>query len=218
MTSKDSKDSKGRVAAVTFRLPRVARSAIFAFLCFGCNKPPVPGDACKPTEIRCVDLKTELACQKGVFMAAPCNGPLGCREDGKHLVCDFSGNAEGDPCSLDEEGSAKCMGDKQRVTCRAGKYTIDACRGDEGCRAGNGVKCDQSKGEAGDPCRGATNACTTDGKSVLACTSGKLQVSAQCSGDLGCTIVDRQVDCDLGKKDEPNASAKDAKKRAAIRP
>ena len=178
-----------------------------------CNKAPVPGDPCKPTDIRCVDPKTELSCQKGIFMAAPCKGPMGCREDGKHLVCDFSGNAEGDPCSLDEEGSAKCIGDRERVTCRGGKYTIDACRGDEGCRAGSGVKCDQSKGEVGDACRGATNACSTDGKSVLGCTSGKLQLSAQCPGERGCTMVDRQLDCDLGKKDEPGANGATKKPR-----
>jgi hypothetical protein len=170
---------------------------------FACNKEPVPGDACKPTEIRCVNPTTELACQKGVFMAAPCKGPLGCREDGKHLVCDFSGNAEGDPCSLDEEGSAKCIGDKERITCRAGKYVIDACRGDEGCRAGSGVKCDQSKGQVGDACHGATNACNVEGRSVLVCNAGKLQISALCPGEGGCTIVNHQVDCDLGKKDDP---------------
>lgn len=183
-----------------FTLRLLVAAAALAVL--ACNKEPAPGDACKPSDIRCVDPRTELACQKGVFMAARCSGPLGCREDGKHLVCDFSGNAEGDPCSLDEEGSARCIGDKQRITCRGGAYTLDACRGEEGCRAGSGVKCDQSKGEPGDPCRGATNACSADGKSVLACTSGKLQISAGCPGERGCTIVDRQVDCDLGKKDD----------------
>lgn len=175
---------------------------LFALAIAGCNKEPVPGDACKPTDIRCVDPRTELACQKGVFIAAPCKGPLGCREDGKHLVCDFSGNAEGDVCSLDEEGSAKCIGDKSRITCRGGKYTIDFCRGGDGCQTSGAVKCDQSKGEPGDPCRGATNACTADGKGVLTCNAGKLEISAQCPGEGGCTIVDRKIDCDLGKKDD----------------
>lgn len=189
-------------------------SSLWPFLVFfwvalvvACNRPPVPGDACKPTDVRCVDPTTELACQKGVFIAAPCKGALGCTDDGKRLLCDFSGNAEGDPCSLDDEGGAKCVGDRQRITCRAGRYTIDECRGAEGCRAEGVVKCDQSRGQAGDPCRGSTNACSSDGKSVLACTAGRLQISAQCPGEGGCTIINRQVDCDLGKKDDPKKTS-----------
>jgi hypothetical protein len=129
---------------------------------------------------------------------------MGCREEAnKHLLCDFTGNAEGDPCSMEEEGSAQCIGDKRRITCRTGKYTIDECRGDDGCKGGTGVKCDQSKGEPGDPCRGETNACSLDGKRVLACAAGKLQISAMCPGEGGCSIADHKIDCDLGKKDDP---------------
>lgn len=157
-----------------------------------------------------MDPKTELACDKGTFIAAPCKGPLGCREEGdKHLVCDFAGNAEGDPCSSDEEGAARCVGEKARITCRGGKYTIDQCRGDDGCKGGGSVRCDQSKGETGDPCRGATNACTTDGKNVLTCVEGKLQISASCPGEGGCSVIEHKIDCDLGKKDDP-------KKKSAV--
>jgi hypothetical protein len=169
----------------------------------GCNREPGPGDSCKPSEIRCVDPKTELACQKGVFMAAPCKGPLGCSEDGKHLFCDFSGNSDGDPCSLDDEGAARCAGDTERVTCLGGKYTRDFCRGPEGCKAIGTVKCDQSKAQDGDPCRVQTNACSADGKTVLSCVQGKFRPSAQCPGEGGCAVVEHEISCDLGKKEDP---------------
>jgi hypothetical protein len=182
---------------------RAPALALLVLLATGCNKEPGPGDACKPTDIRCADPKTELACQRGTFIAAPCKGPMGCKEDGKHLFCDVTGNAEGDPCSTDEDGAAKCIGDKQRITCRGGKYTIDWCRGDQGCDAKTGtVKCDQSKGQDGDPCHGSTNACSQDGKRVLSCHDGRLGTAAECPGEAGCTIQDRQVSCDLGKKDD----------------
>jgi hypothetical protein len=148
-----------------------------------------------------VDPKTELACQKGVFIAAPCKGPLGCKEEGKHLLCDITGNAEGDPCSVEDEGNARCVGESQRITCLGGHYTVDFCRGPDGCKSDTSVKCDQSKAADGDPCRSQTNACTADGKSVLSCVQGKFRPSAQCSGPDGCTIVDRQISCDLGKKE-----------------
>lgn len=185
-----------RPAALFVLLALVSASAT------GCDRPPVAGDPCKKTDIRCVDPKTELACQKGVFIAAPCKGPLGCQETNKVLTCDFSGNAEGDPCSTDEEGNARCVGENQRITCLGGKYTIDFCRGNEGCKATGTVKCDQSKAADGDPCRSQTNACSVDAKSVLSCVQGRFRPSAQCPGEGGCAIADREVTCDLGKKDE----------------
>jgi hypothetical protein len=169
----------------------------------GCNKEPVAGDSCKRSDMRCVDPKTELACQKGVFIAAPCKGPLGCQEtNNKVLTCDFSGNAEGDPCSTDEDGNARCVGENQRITCLGGKYTIDFCRGDEGCKAAGTVKCDQSRAAEGDPCRTQTNACSADGKSVLSCVQGRFRPAAQCPGEAGCTIVSHEISCDLGKKED----------------
>lgn len=167
-----------------------------------CKHVPGPGDECKPTDIRCVDPKTELACQSGVFISAPCKGPLGCREDGKRLVCDFSGNATGDPCSTDEEGSARCVGEDQRITCMAGKYFVDFCRGPEACKStGTSVKCDQTKGQDGDPCVGKSNACSTDGKRVITCHDGRFVTTAHCEGEGGCSVTASQVDCDLGKKE-----------------
>ncbi|HEX3597163.1 MAG TPA: hypothetical protein VHU80_18775 [Polyangiaceae bacterium] len=166
-----------------------------------CHHEPGPGDDCKPTDIRCVEPHTELACQKGVFVPVPCKGPAGCKEDGKHLACDVTGNAEGDACSTDEEGTAVCIGDLRRITCRAGKQTIDFCRGDKGCKSETGtVRCDQSKGEPSDPCSGQTHACTLDGKAVLACKDGTLAFVANCPGEGGCSIAEGKIDCDLGAK------------------
>jgi hypothetical protein len=188
-----------RLAAVLF---------VAAAACGACNDEPGPGDACKPTEIRCVDPKTELACQKGVFIAAPCKGPMGCREDGKRLVCDFTGNAEGDTCSTEEDGNAKCIGADRRITCRAGKYAIDFCRGPLGCSStGTSVRCDQAKADEGDPCRTTTSACSMDGKRVLACSQGRYRVSATCPGESGCSISEHEISCDLGKKDTKKSGA-----------
>ena len=168
-----------------------------------CHGEPGPGDSCKHADMRCADPHTELTCEKGVFVAAPCKGPLGCKEDGKHLLCDFTGNAEGDRCSLEEDGNAKCIGDRQRITCRVGKYTLDWCRGPEGCAAtGTAVKCDQARGEPGDPCHPGANACSMDGKKVLVCQTGALAVTATCPGEGGCSVGAGQVSCDLGKAAE----------------
>jgi len=176
---------------------------VFGLLALGCHREPGPGDSCKPGDIRCLDPKTELACQKGTFVSAPCKGPMGCREDGKHLTCDVTGNLEGDPCSSDDEGAAQCIGDRQRITCRGSRYSIEFCRGPSGCRAGSGsVRCDQSQAAVGDPCQGRTSACSADGKGVLSCYGGKVAVAAQCPGPGGCALRDGEVDCDLGKKDD----------------
>jgi len=178
----------------------------------GCNKPPGPGDPCKKTDILCVDPRTELACQGGVFVSAPCKGPMGCKEDGKHLFCDFSGNASGDPCSTDDEGNARCVGENRRITCRAGHYEIDDCRGDEGCKStGTMLRCDQSKAQEGDPCHGSTNACTLDGKSVLKCFEGKFRVTASCPGEDGCRFEEHEIHCDLGKKEDDEPKSKERK-------
>lgn len=179
--------------------------AAASLLLFGAckEKPPGPGDPCKKTDILCLDPRTELACQRGVFVAAPCKGPLGCREDGKHLQCDFSGNQDGDPCSTDDEGNARCTADGRRITCTGGHYEIDTCRGDEGCRStGSELRCDRSKAEEGDGCKGTTNACSLDGKRVLACSQGKFRTSAPCPGEGGCAFADHEIHCDLGKKEE----------------
>jgi hypothetical protein len=176
-----------------------------------CHHEPGPGDECKPSDIRCVKPHTELACQKGVFVPVPCKGPAGCKEDGKHLACDVTGNAEGDACSTDEEGAAICIGEQRRITCRGGKQNIDFCRGDKGCKSEAGaIRCDQSKGEPADPCSGQTHACSADGKAVLGCRGGKLAFSASCPGEGGCTISQGKVDCDLGSKS-------DEKKNAAVK-
>ncbi len=182
---------------------RDALSYVACLLLLSCNRTPGPGDSCKKTDIRCVDGKTELACEDGVFISTPCKGPMGCREDAKRLTCDVTGNADGDPCSKDEEGVAQCIGDKGRITCRDGRYAIDACRGEQGCRGETGViRCDQSKSQEGDPCHGTTNSCSLDAKSVLTCHDGKFAVAAQCPGAGGCTVASGEVNCDLGKKDE----------------
>lgn len=170
----------------------------------GCKeKPPEPGDECKPKDMWCVDKHTELACQDGVFIAAPCKGPKGCREDKDTLRCDFSGNAIGDPCSTEDDGNAKCIGDaKKWVICRGGKYWVEHCRGGEGCHRAGTLRCDQSKAVEGDACATKSNACSVDGLKVLTCKDGRFVATASCKGEAGCAVVDRKIQCDLGKKDD----------------
>lgn len=173
-----------------------------SFFVGGCDKTLGPGDPCKPTDARCLDPKTELACQDGVLIAAPCKGPKGCREGKEMLLCDFSGNAVGDPCSAADEGNGLCLAaNKSWIVCRGGKYHIEPCRGEQGCRRSGGkLRCDQSTAQPGDSCTGATNACDPYGMRVLTCKDGKFVESAICGGERGCSIEQGEIRCDLGKK------------------
>jgi hypothetical protein len=168
----------------------------------GCDKQLEAGDPCKPADARCLDPHTELACENGVLIAAPCKGPNGCREGKAMLLCDFSANEAGDRCSAADEGNGACLEGNQRwIVCRSGAYRIEPCRGEQGCRRSGGtLRCDQSRAEAGDACSGATNACDPFGMRVMTCKNGKFEESAVCGGEAGCAIEGGEIKCDLGKK------------------
>jgi hypothetical protein len=163
-----------------------------------CDDKGAPGDPCKPTDAQCLDPHTELACESGVLVAAPCKGPKGCRETGQELLCDFSENEAGDRCARSDEGAAQCRpSHTERIRCTGGAYVIEPCRGDDGCHTAAGkVLCDQSRGKAGEPCSGKTHACTMDGKALLECADGRFQQSAACPGEGGCAIGAGAVQCD----------------------
>ena len=58
-------------------------------LLLGCK--PKAGAACEKGRALCQDGKTELSCQDGKYLAAPCKGPKGCYTQGQSLFCDISG-------------------------------------------------------------------------------------------------------------------------------
>src|SRR5207249_3648910 len=114
----------------------------------GC-KPGV-GDACEKGNVTCVDGKNAVVCQSSKYVAVPCKGANGCAGEKAAATCDASGNAAGDACSTDEEGSAWCAADsKAKLLCKGGKLAAEPCRGPKGCK---GQSCDTSFAEVGDPC------------------------------------------------------------------
>jgi len=175
----------------------------------GCKTKP--GDSCRPGTAECLDRATELACQTGKYIAAPCKGPDGCTQKASVITCDVSANAAGDVCSTDDEGKGACGADlKTQVICRAGKYEVHPCRGPAGCKpTASGSDCDLSLGEEGDPCA-AGEVCSVDRRTLLTCREGKFVPSARCRGPDGCKdLGNNQLVCDisLALEDDPCASA-----------
>jgi hypothetical protein len=161
-------------------------------------KPSV-GSSCEVDESRCLDQKTQLACDKGQFIATPCRGPAGCAANDQGVRCDISGNQQGDACSFSDEGAASCVGGQRMVVCRSGKYVFAECRGAKGCAnaAGRAV-CDTSLAADGDGCnKESAKACSTDGKQILSCKSGKMSSLLACRGDAACVAEGSKLNCDM---------------------
>lgn len=165
-------------------------------LALGC-KPGV-GSSCEKGESRCIDGTRALVCQAGRFIETPCRGKQGCRLEKELTACDVHENRDGDACSTDEEGAAVCVDAATLLACRSGRYVRVACRGQKGCtEAGGHAHCDATLGEAGDPCTvEGKKACSTDGKRVLACSSGSLRASYDCRGERGCSVSGSKLTCD----------------------
>lgn len=158
------------------------------------------GDACDRGTGACLDARTELACQGGRFVAAPCKGSRGCASDGATVTCDVSANAEGDVCSTEDEGKGSCSPDaKSQIACRSGAYRVIACRGPEGCKpTASGSTCDTSVAEEGDRCSAAGQACTPDRQRLLTCIGGRYVGKWTCRGAEGCRDTgDGNLTCDL---------------------
>ena len=157
------------------------------------------GDPCTQGQAACLDQKTELACQGGNFIAAPCKGSKGCVVQGEEQRCDYSGNAVGDVCSTDDEGKAECTAEGERISCTNGKYVVEPCRGPDGCKvAGDRVDCDKLLSRKDDPCRKIEEksyACSDDRKHLLVCKDGKFVVVEECSGDHACKVRGNSAGC-----------------------
>jgi hypothetical protein len=162
----------------------------------GC-KPSV-GSSCENGEARCVDAKTELACQAGQFIATPCHGPGGCVQTAQSTSCDFSGNKNGDACSADDEGSASCASKDVMLACHGGLYAALPCRGPQGCvNAAGRALCDTSIAEPADACHDENlKGCSSDGSQVLICKQHTMQRFYQCRGPSGCAQASGKLKCD----------------------
>jgi hypothetical protein len=180
----------------------IVAASLFALL-FACGKPKA-GESCSSGRVACQDPATELVCQDGKFMAAPCKGAKGCTVSGGTQSCDISANGAGDPCPPASEGNAACSPDKaQMVVCRSGKYQLETCRGPKGCTSAAGrVECDTSLQNEGDTCTpDESYACTVDKKKALVCKSGKFVFYTHCRGAKACERTGREVQCDRGRQE-----------------
>ena len=159
-----------------------------------------PGSSCDKGEARCVAKNSELICQNGSYIQAPCKGPRGCGLTPTGVSCDISGNVAGDVCSTDEEGASACTGAKTKIVCTAGKFVATQCRGPRGCETEEGRPlCDVSIAEPGDACKeiDKTKACSVDGKQYLSCQGGKMTMQFQCLGPGGCKSEAGRLNCDM---------------------
>lgn len=110
---------------------------LFVLAVLGACKPG-PGSSCDKGEARCVDKHSQLVCQKGSYIQAPCKGPRGCSLTPTGVSCDITGNQPGDVCSTDEEGASACIDAKTKIVCTAGKFVASGCRGPKGCETQDG--------------------------------------------------------------------------------
>ncbi len=168
-----------------------------ALVVAGC-KPNV-GDTCEKGKAACIDGKSMLSCQEGKFISVPCKGAKGCGVEGDSVKCDVSGNAAGDLCSKDDEGTGACSADgKAQVVCKGGKFASTPCRGPKGCKD---ATCDNSLSHLGDPCDMTGLLCTDDGKAAARCKDGKWVKEQDCANP--CKVEGETIVCDAPAKAAP---------------
>lgn len=101
--------------------------------------------------------------------------------------------------SCKTESREACTADpKKGLACISGKWTEIECKGEKACRSvGNVSTCDQSVAAIGDACSVSENhTCGDNGKIALSCRKGKWERAATCAGARGCSVRDRDVECD----------------------
>ncbi len=169
-----------------------------------CRSRPAPGAPCRTLDqLVCAAADGALVCERGAWVPVPCRGARGCARTGEIDDCDDTVAAEGDSCPLNPPLDYACTVDRGRaLVCKDGRYELwRACRGPEGCsvEGGRNVRCDNTLGEAGDPCvQGGTYACSVDRLTMLACDGSTLHATSSCRGPGGCRAERdaRKVDCD----------------------
>jgi hypothetical protein len=170
---------------------------------FGACKPKA-GDTCETDS--CADDHTLLICKHNRYLAAQCDGPKGCKVDGKVAHCDFSTNKVGSPCDDRFFGKRMCGGDgKSAVTCVDGKFSVVTCGGPAGCSAnadGDALvkNCDTTVAKDGEACDRnfvKKNACSSDGADLLQCGKDNHWGFFQhCRGPAGCKSQNGDPVCD----------------------
>jgi hypothetical protein len=159
-----------------------------------------PGTDPKKKSYTCsMDKKAALLCKDGKWKATEqCLGKDGCDSTMFTVKCDGPTAKEGDYCDLEDTPDYACSPDgKAELICKANGWGLaKKCRGAEGCSTSIlGIKCDTSVMDPGEACdhEGAA-ACSTDGKTILECKSGKFQKSNVCP--TSCKVSSISISCD----------------------
>jgi hypothetical protein len=144
------------------------------------------------------DKKTMLGCSDRKWKKVEsCIGPSGC-EIISRVSCNGAAVKAGDFCIPGAEDDYACATDgKSSLKCDIGGWKVKrACLGPKGCSAlGSSVECDDTIQEPGAACeREEEPACSTDGKTVLHCTSGKFTKSRACP--KACKVDGTTISCE----------------------
>jgi hypothetical protein len=144
------------------------------------------------------DKKAMLGCKDSKWKKVEgCIGELGCTS-ATRVSCSGAVVNPGDFCIPGAEDDYACAIDgKSMLKCEAtGWKAMRSCLGAKGCSAlWNNVECDETVQELGAPCRREDEAaCSTDGKTILECKSGKFAKSHVCP--KACKVSYNSIGCD----------------------
>lgn len=188
----------------------LACSALLLLISTACNKTVKAGDPCSEQgEIQCIDDKTGGFCVDGKYEALACEGATGCMSVAGKGSCTHTNYAVGEACF--EEGEPQCSGDnKAMIKCENSHWVLlEECKGKLGCVANvHGARCDLGAAEPGDDCTPENEgnaSCTPDGKALLLCKNGKLEIESTCKGMHGCRQQGKQLECNsqIADLDDP---------------
>jgi hypothetical protein len=142
------------------------------------------------------DGKTVLTCTHGAFVETKqCKGPKGCQAFAEgnawRVECDHSVAEVGDVCT--GVGSTCSIDKKAVLDCKEGRFVHQyKCLGELGCHRLDGLTCDNSRADVGDPCKGEETAvCSVDKKARLRCRQGAYVLERKCT----CSVEGGLVNC-----------------------
>lgn len=184
--------------------PSRAFFALAALLLVASGCSPKPGGSCDESQRpnTCLDPKTRLHCEAGVWKQQSCLGPKGCDGDERDAKCDTTVANEKDACFAEKAYS--CSPDKQtELRCKGGAWApVAQCPGPSGCDAsGFFVRCDGALVTEGGECEVGKDAarksygCSLDKKAALLCKDGKWTRFEECLGEKGCETRAMSIDC-----------------------
>lgn len=110
-------------------------------LYLACRRVPAIGEACRPREAYCIDVRTALACREGKLSLFACSGPAGCQVDAQRTaLCDESQNAAPrEACLPDYEGKGQCTKwPGAFLQCKGGEWVRLLCPDGGVCTADGG--------------------------------------------------------------------------------